>query len=211
MFFKKIFSQETEFSKYMLCFADHIEQAAERFAGFIRNFDPARLEEWVKSIKELEHACDMNTHQTMNWLESTFIVNYDREDILRLAGDLDDILDFMDAAATRVSLYNFTYFIPEIIRLAEILNQACKETSKAVRAIAGPKLDRSILGICRNIKNYEEKGDEVYHTGLASLFRGNLQPLDVIKFKEIIEEIERSLDKCNQTAMNVESLIFKYA
>lgn len=208
---KKIFSQETEFSKYMLCFADHIEKAADRFSGFIRNFDPSGLDVWVKSIKELEHACDDNTHQTMNWLESTFIVNYDREDILRLAGDLDDILDFMDAAATRVSLYNFTFVIPEIIQLTEILNQACKETAKAIRAITGPKLNRSVLDICRNIKNFEEKGDEVYHTALASIFRGSLQPLDVIKFKEIIEEIERSLDKCNQTAMNVESLIFKYA
>lgn len=208
---KKIFSQETEFSKYMLCFADHIEKAADRFASFIRTFDPAGLDAWVKSIKELEHACDLNTHQTMNWLESTFIVNYDREDILRLAGDLDDILDFMDAAATRVSLYNFTFFIPEIVQMSEILNQACRETARAVRAIAGPKLNRSVLDICRNIKNFEEKGDEVYHKGLASLFRGSLQTLDVIKFKEIIEEIERSLDKCNQTAMNVESLIFKYA
>jgi uncharacterized protein len=208
---KQLFSQDTEFSKFMLCFADHIEQAAERFSTFIRNFDPAGLDTWVKSIKELEHACDLNTHQTMNWLESTFIVNYDREDILRLAGDLDDILDFMDAAATRVSLYNFTSFIPEIVQMAEILNQACKETAKAVRAIAKPKLNRGILEICRNIKNYEEKGDEVYHRGLASLFRGDRNTLDVIKFKEIIEEIERSLDKCNQTAMNVESLIFKYA
>jgi predicted phosphate transport protein (TIGR00153 family) len=209
--FKQLFSQETEFSKYMMCFADHIEKASDRFAAFIRKFDPSRLEEWVASIKELEHACDLNTHQTMNWLESTFIVNFDREDIFRLAGDLDDILDFMDAAATRVSLYNFTTFIPEIIRLADILDLACKETAKAVRAIAGPKLNRNVLQICRNIKNYEEEGDKVYHHGLASLFRGDRDTLDVIKFKEIIEEIERSLDKCNQTAMNVESIIFKYA
>ncbi|MEW6515490.1 MAG: DUF47 family protein [candidate division FCPU426 bacterium] len=207
----RLFPKETQFAKHMLCFADHIEQAAERFSGFIRQFDPAHLDAWVESIKELEHACDLNTHQTMNWLESTFIVNYDREDILRLAGDLDDILDFMDAAATRISLYNFKSFIPDIIQMAEVLNQACKETAKAVRAIASPKLNRNVLEICRNIKNFEEQGDDIYHHGLASLFRGGMEPLDVIKFKEIIEEIERSLDKCNQTAMNVESLIFKYA
>jgi len=208
--FTKIFGRETQFEKFMLCYAENIEKAGTRFAAFLRNFDPAHLDEWIKEVKELEHTCDINTHQAMNWLESTFIVNYDREDIYRIAADLDDIVDFMDAAATRISLYSLNEIMPDLVCLAEVLEAACKETAKAVRAISGPKLNRSVLEICKNVKNYEEEGDKIYHRVLAALFKGERPPLDVIKFKEIIEDIERSLDKCNQTAMNVESIIFKY-
>lgn len=209
--FAKVFGRDTEFEKYMICYADHIEKAGGIFAAFIRAFEPKEVGEWIKAVKEIEHACDSVTHKTMNWLEATFIVNYDREDIYRIAADLDDIVDFMDAAATRISLYNLKEILPDIVRLADVLEAACKETAKAVRAISGPKLNRSVLDICRNIKNYEEEGDKIYHKVLAALFHGGKDPLDVIKFKEIIEDIERSLDKCNQTAMNVESIIFKYS
>lgn len=208
--FTKFFNRETEFEKFMLCFADNIEKAGEQFSGFIQIFNPKNVNNWVKEIKELEHTCDHNTHQAMNWLESTFIVNYDREDIHRLAADLDDIVDFMDSAATRISLYNLTEMSPDLMKLADVLNSACRETARAVRAISGPKLNRNVLDICKNIKNYEEEGDTIYHRVLASLFKGDKDALYVIKLKEIIEEIERSLDKCNQTAMNVESIIFKY-
>jgi uncharacterized protein len=209
--FFNFFKQETQFEHFMLNYAVNIEKAGAQFAAFIRVFDPQKVENWITQIKDLEHICDINTHKTMNWLESTFIVNYDREDIYRLASDLDDIVDFMDAAATRISLYSLTEILPDIVELAEVLNAACKETARAVRAVSGPKLNRSVLDICKNIKNHEEEGDEIYHRVLASLFKGDKKPLDVIKFKEIIEEIERSLDKCNQTAMNVESIIFKYS
>lgn len=209
--FAKLFSQETEFEKFMLCYADNLEKVGEKFYHMVRFFDPGTVDDLIKEIKQLEHACDDNTHKTMNWLEGTFIVNYDREDIHRLAADLDDIVDFMDAAATRISLYNLNEILPEIIRLAEILDAACKETARAVRAISGPKLNRKVLDICKNIKSQEEEGDKIYHKVLASLFKGGKDPLYVIKYKEIIEDIERSLDKCNQTAMNVESMIFKYS
>jgi uncharacterized protein len=211
MMFSKLFGRDLEFEKHMLCYADHIEQAGAKFSAFLKVFDPKKVDDWVKEVKDIEHACDDVTHKTMNWLEGTFIVNYDREDIYRIASDLDDIVDFMDAAATRISLYNLTDVLPDIVKLAEVLDLACKETAKAVRAVSGPKLKRNVLEICKEIKNYEEEGDKIYHRVLAELFKGKKDPLDVIKFKEIIEDIERSLDKCNQTAMNVESIIFKYS
>ncbi|NLT68688.1 MAG: DUF47 family protein [Acidobacteria bacterium] len=211
MMFTKIFGRNTEFQKFMISYATNIEEAGSKFATFVRAFDPERLPEWIKDIKDIEHACDDVTHKTMNWLEGTFIVNYDREDIYRLAADLDDIVDSMDAAATRISLYNLKEILPDIVRLAEVLDAACKETARAVHAVSGQKLNRSVLEICKNIKNHEEEGDKIYHKTLAWLFQGEKDPLDVIKFKEIIEDIERSLDKCNQTAMNVESIIFKYS
>lgn len=209
--FKKFFCRENEFERFMIEYADIIEKTVDEFSRFIYNFDPSKIEDWVKTIKNLEHSCDNITHSAMNWLEGTFIVNYDREDIHQLASDLDDIVDFMDAAATRISLYNVTEVFPEVIQLTDKLSKACHETAKAIRAISGEKINRKILDICKNIKNYEEEGDKIYHKVLASLFKDGKDPLYVIKFKEIVEEIERSLDKCNQSAMNVESIVFKYS
>jgi hypothetical protein len=209
--FKKYFGVENDFENFLLAYADNLEKASAKFYEFISNFNVAGIEKWVKEIKEIEHNSDDVTHETMNWLEGTFIVNYDREDIHELVSDLDDIIDFMDAAATRISLYNVTEMIPEVVMLAQKLQLACQETAKAVRAVSGPKLNRSVLEICKNIKTFESEGDELYHGILAMLFKGGKDPLYVIKFKEIVEEMERSLDKCNQAAMDVESLIFKYS
>lgn len=209
--FKKFFCRETEFEKFMLSYADKIEKSGEMFAGFINNFDPEKVNDWVERMNKIEHELDDVTHQTMNWLESTFIVNYDREDIHRLASDLDDIVDNMDGAAVRISLYNVNKLIPEVVKLANELQCATKDVAKAVRSITKEKLDRNVLNICKDIKGHEEVGDKIYHNVLAQLFKDGNDPLHVIKFKEIIEAIERSLDKCNQSAMNVESIIFKYS
>ncbi|MFH1368525.1 MAG: DUF47 family protein [Elusimicrobiota bacterium] len=209
--FKKFFCRETEFEKYMYAYADNIEKAGCTFADFLNDFDPAKINQWVEKMNQIEHDLDDITHQTMNWLESTFIVNYDREDIHRLASDLDDIVDNMDGAAVRISLYNVNKLIPEVVKLANELKCASAEVAKAVRSITKDKLDRKVLDICKEIKSHEEKGDKIYHNVLASLFKDGNDPLHVIKFKEIVEAIERSLDKCNQSAMNVESIIFKYS
>lgn len=209
--FKKFFCRETEFDRYMNAYATNIEKAGKEFYEFVSKFDPKKTKEWVDEMNRIEHECDDITHGTMNWLESTFIVNYDREDIHRLASDLDDIVDFMDGAAVRISLYNVKEMMPEVVKLADELKHACAETSKAVRAITKEKLDKKALDICKEIKAYEEKGDKIYHNVLGQLFKDGTDPLYVIKFKEIIESVERSLDKCNQSAMNVESIIFKYS
>jgi len=208
--FKKFFCRETEFEKYMLGYAAVLDKATDEFSRFINAFDVSGLEDWVTKMKDIEHESDNITHELMNWLEGTFIVNYDREDIHKLASDVDDIIDFMDAAARRTSLYNVTEMLPDVVSLTNKLDQACHETANSIRAISGEKLNRDVLEICKNIKNYEEEGDKIYHNVLASLFKGGKDPLYVIKFKEILEEMERALDKCNQTAMNVESIIFKY-
>jgi uncharacterized protein len=208
--FKKFFCRETEFEKYMLAYADVLDKATDEFARFINAFNMKDMPAWVEKMKDIEHESDKITHDLMNWLEGTFIVNYDREDIHELASDLDDIIDFMDAAARRISLYNVTEMMPDVVALTNKLDQACHETASAIRAISGEKLNRNVLDICKNIKGYEEDGDKIYHDVLASLFKGGNDPLYVIKFKEILEEMERALDKCNETAMNVESIIFKY-
>jgi Phosphate transport regulator (distant homolog of PhoU) len=209
--FKRFFVRETEFEKFMLQYAGVIDRATDEFSAFINKFEPGKVDEWVCRMKDIEHDSDKITHDLMNWLEGTFIVNYDREDIHELASDLDDIIDFMDAAARRISLYNVTEMMPDVVNFTNKLDMACHEAAKAVRAISGEKLNRDVLDICKNIKNYEEEGDRIYHNVLASLFKDGKDPLYVIKFKEILEEMERSLDKCNQTAMNVESIIFKYS
>lgn len=209
--FKKYFCRETEFEKFMKAYADCIDKASDQFSEFILHFDQSRVREWVDQMKAIEHLADGITHELMHWLEGTFIVDYDREDIHKLAGDIDDIIDFMDAASRRIELYNVTEMLPDVVEFTKKLDLACHETAKAVRAVSCEKPNRSVLEICKNIKNYEEEGDKIYHSILASLFRGKHDPLFVIKYKEVLEEMERALDNCNQTAMNVESLIFKYS
>lgn len=207
-----IFSQDNRFQKLMIGYADYLEKAAKEFSTFMVAFDPAKIADWSKRMKDIEHGADNVTHETMNWLQSSFIVNYDREDIHELASDLDDIIDMMDAASTRISLYGIKEILPAVVQLSNQLSLACFSTAKAIRAVSTTsKPDKSILEICKEIKKYEEEGDRIYHDTLALLFRDSKDALFVIKWKEIIEDIELALDKCNESANDVEGIVLKYS
>lgn len=208
--FAKIFSGSEVLQSNLLANAGNIEAAATIFSDFIANFEPARVDDWSKQIKDLEHRCDDVTHEIMNVLQSTFIVNYDREDIHELASDIDDIVDLMDAAATRIQLYEIKEAIPPVVELSRQLKLASHATAKALRMISTQKVDKSVVEVCKEIKAYEEQADKIYHSALATLFRNYKDPLLVIKWREVIEEIEASLDKCNRAANDIEGIFLKY-
>jgi len=164
--------------------------------------------EQVQIVKAIEHEGDEITHSIFTKLNQTFITPFDREDIHELCSQLDDIIDLIDAAASRFVLYRVDSIRPGTLDLVKILVAACTEVEEAVRSMETPE---KALKHCIEINRYENDSDRVCRTLIAQLFDEEKDPVQIIKWKEIYEVIETAVDNCEDVANVIEGVILKSA
>ena len=194
-------------------FFDLLERAADNVvagAGELRDLVldiPAASERSAK-IKQLEHDGDDITHTIMALLNTTFVTPVDRHDIHHLASSLDDVLDATEAVADLIVLHRIVSPIPQLRQQAEILVGATDAVARAVRSLRAPQsTDRAWIDIMR----FERDGDHVYRRGVAELYSGDHRAMDVLKWKDILAQMESAIDRCEDIANTIESVVLKHA
>jgi predicted phosphate transport protein (TIGR00153 family) len=168
--------------------------------------EPARLGELVTAIKQIEHEADTITHDVIARINRTFVTPIDREDIHLLASRLDDVIDLIDGTARRALMFRINEVREPATRLTGILIRAGEAIEGAVTHVkkAGIVVEQSV-----KVKRLEEEGDAVYHAAVGGLFEGTPDPLQVMKWKELYDTIERALDQCEDVANTLESIALK--
>src|SRR5205823_1795839 len=159
-------------------------------------------------ILQREHEGDEITHQIMHALNTTFVTPFDREDIHRLASGLDDILDGIEAVADLLVLHRIEEPLPEMRQQADVLVRAadqCYEAMVGLRGLSG--LERFWVEINR----LENEGDRVYRKTVARLFSGDYKAMDVLKWKDLVDQLEAAIDGCEDVANAMESIVLKHA
>jgi predicted phosphate transport protein (TIGR00153 family) len=186
-------------------------EAASQFLEMVNNFD--RMEEYVKKIDDIEHEADQMTRSLMDMMDSTFITPLDKEDLRDLSHALDDITDCIEAASARAHLYKLKTLREDLRPLAELLVNAAKSTWDAVGELKnGFKSADSMREILIHIHVTENESDRAFRAALADLFEEpNADPLMVIKWKEIYDRVEVSVDKCEDVAKVLGRVLTKYA
>lgn len=172
--------------------------------------DPLRRPAIVDAIKRLEHQADQITLEVVTRLDRVFITPLDREDIHLLASRLDDVVDLIDGAAHRVEMYHAGAAPPGAMLLAEVVVRATQALLVAVQSLEKNK-NRTVLDACEQVKRLEEEGDSIYHEWVAKLFDGSPDPLVVIKWKEIYDTMENTLDHMEDVGNVLESISIKHA
>jgi uncharacterized protein len=165
-------------------------------------------ETWWKRLEAYEHEGDRLTHDLIKRLNQTFITPLDREDIHQLGSGLDDVMDLIEAAATRISLSKIKRCTGEAQHLAALIHQMAEEIVLAVQKLKD--LD-SILSHCVEINRLENLADHVSRDAIAALFTGGHDPVDIIKWKEIYETLETATDRCEDVADILERIVLKNA
>jgi predicted phosphate transport protein (TIGR00153 family) len=160
-------------------------------------------------IKDLEHEGDQIAHKLFTLLAQTFVTPLDREDISRLASAIDEVLNYTDGTADRFVLFKIREPTPYMLELAKILLSASQEIYLLMTQIRKLKNANELVDRCRDIKRYEHEGDKIYRTAIAELFETD-NAIEIIKFKEIYETLEGSLDRCQEVADIVEDIALKY-
>jgi len=170
------------------------------------------IEGRVAEITELEHAGDTITHQIMAQLNRTFVTPFDREDITQLAHVLDDVTDFIHAAADAMFIYKVERPTQRAKELADIIVQAASEVARAMPRLRrhGKELNQ-ILEHCVEINRLENMADRVFRAAQAELFNDTTDIANIIKWREIYEYMESATDRCEDVADVLEGVALKHA
>ena len=184
----------------------HLTQSA-RMLGALFD-DPQHVGDHVRAIKAVEHKADQLTASINQRIDKSFITPIDREDIHMLASRLDDVIDLLDGTARRFEMLHITDVKRPAKELARILIQAAENIQTGVAALRQKKIvsERTV-----EIKRLEEEGDAIYHSAVGDLFSGNPDPLDVMKWKEMYDTLERAADSCMGVAQAMQSISLKNA
>jgi predicted phosphate transport protein (TIGR00153 family) len=184
--------------------ARNIERAADLLDQMLRNYpDTAHL---ARDILICEQDGDRITHDVIHRLNETFVTPIDREDILLLASTLDDIVDFTEEVADYLGLYKIEAPMEQAQRLAHILHQATRQIAEAM-----PRLRQfgDISHYTVEVNRLENDGDRVTREAVASLFHNGIDPMVVIRWKDIFERLEAAIDSTERVANILEGVIIK--
>jgi predicted phosphate transport protein (TIGR00153 family) len=166
------------------------------------------LEQHWRLIEDAEHEGDRITHHIIRMLNRTFLTSIDREDIHNLTVALDDVVDSIESVAARMHLYRLKHPPANAKRLIELVAKAAEEIVAAIANL--PRMD-GVMPHCIAINRLENMADDVYREAIAGLFDGTLDPIDVIKWKDVFEALEATTDRCEDVADVVESIALKQA
>jgi hypothetical protein len=205
-FLNKLLPRNDSFFDLFVALAENIHAGSGVLVELLHKDDGA--DKYAERIKDLEHIGDNLTHSLMMRLNQSFITPFDREDIHLLASRIDDVLDLVDAAASRMVTYRIERVRPGVADLAAVLHEATGQVVAAVRALG--KQDH-ILNYCIEINRLENESDRLCRTLIAQLFDEEKDALQIIKWKEIIEVIETAVDKCEDVANVIETVTLKSA
>jgi predicted phosphate transport protein (TIGR00153 family) len=163
----------------------------------------------AKGISEIEHDCDRITHAVVAQLHKTFITPLDRNDIHRLITKMDDVMDYVEAAAERLALYELTTPTPEVGDMAVSLMKSAERVLEAVTGLRNLKNSDAILEKCVEINRLENETDGQLRVALARLFREEKDPILILKWKEIYELFETATDRCEDVANIIEGVVLE--
>ncbi len=165
----------------------------------------------VAEIKGVEHKADEITHHAFERLHTQFITPFDRSEIHRLLSRVDDVLDLAEAASERLGLYEVGSVIPDARELAAVLVATTEKMQEAVRGLRNVKDAKRILEACKGVNMLENVADTLIRRAIANLFKSGLDPLTVMKWKEILEFIEDAIDRAEDVANVIEGVVLEHA
>lgn len=160
----------------------------------------------VKVMRETERQADLATHNIIRLVNSTFVTPFDREDIYRLAIQLDDVMDFIDDAASVIVLYQVDELPGEFIELVNVLQRGAQLTAEAMPRL---RTMENLEDYWIEVNRLENQADRTYRRIVANLFAGSFDALDVLKLKGVVDAIEGAIDAMESVANTVEQISVK--
>jgi predicted phosphate transport protein (TIGR00153 family) len=203
----RLLPREEEFFDLFVAVAKRNVEAA-RLLRELFDGPPERRTPHIEAIKRLEHEADQVTHEVVNRLDRTFITPLDREDIHQLASDLDDVMDAIDGTARRAQIFRLGPAPLGVKQLTEVIQRMVGVLAEAVGRL---KKGDDVMRYCIDAKKLEEEGDAIYHEALGEMFETQHDALEIIKWKEIYDNLEMTLDQSEDVANVLESITLKHA
>ena len=202
----RLLPRETKFFELLADLSTSMSDGARLLRTIME--DPRDLVAQVQRMQDIEHRGDKAIHAIMTKLNQTFITPFDREDIHHLGSSLDDVLDYMNAAATRLVMYKIAQPPPPAAELAAILVLQSGELATAVSLL---EKNGNVMEHCEEVNRLEDEADKISRKAIAALFENETDPIQLIKIKELYEVLETATDKAEDAANVLEAIVLKSA
>lgn len=186
-----------------------IVEAGIAFEELVKDYTD--VSDKVANLKVLETECDMQTHKILKYLNENPNTPFDREDLYTLAREMDDIVDCVEEVANRFLVFGVVEMRPEAITMATLILQAIRELEVLFNHLSDIKNSDILMKQVIEVNRIENEGDVVYRSTLSRLFQEEKDPIEIIKWKHLYEELEESLDACENVANLIEGLLMKYS
>lgn len=201
--FRNFLPKEVDFFEF---FQEHIELTIKLAIEINEIFkNPAQLEEKQEQIRKLEKKLDHIEVNCIEALHRTFITPFERTEIYKLIKRLDDIADALNSALSRVYLYEITKIRDEVFQLNELILSSLYDIKEAINLIEEMKEIDKIRKLCDSIRKKETEGDKLYRNSIKLLFQSD-NAVEIIKWKEVLDRVEKSLDRCQDVANIIEEI-----
>ncbi len=189
--------------------ARNLVVASEALTDLLEHFE--NVETKTAHLKDLEHEGDEITHEIYLQVHKTFVTPFDREDITALAQRMDDVMDYIEGASTAIRTSGITQPTSAARGLADLIRLQSIQLEKAISVLRHKGRLKSILEQLKEINRLENEADSLYLNSMAELFRGEMNTVDIIKWRDIYDQLEEATDSCEQVAYVLEAIVLKHA
>lgn len=188
---------------------DYSCQAAEILRDTLTHFDTDRLDDRLTDIHGVEHAADLVKHEMMSELARAFITPIEREDILELMQELDDVTDDIEDVLIRTYIFHILSVRDDALRFAELISRCCGALLEMMKEFRDFRKSKNIHELIVQINGLEEEGDRLYTEAVRRLFMHSKDPIELMVWRETFDRMEKCCDACEHVANIVESIIMK--
>ena len=189
--------------------AHNLVTAAEVMVDLMEHFENVEMK--TARMKELEHVGDGIIHEIVEQLHRTFVTPLDREDITALAQHMDDVMDYMEGTTTAIRIYGIKRPTVAARGVADLVRLQTVQLEKAVPKLRQRSQLKGVLEHCVEIHRLENEGDTLFLDAMARLFQEEPSPVEIIKWRDIYDQLERATDSCERVANVLEGIVLKHA
>lgn len=190
-------------------FAQSLVKMGDDFANIINDYN--NVERAIADMRMTENECDSRCHDILQELNESFVTPFDREDIFTIANQMDDIADYIEEVAGKLTIFEIKSLRNDAVEMGNIISDATKQVKILFDEITNPKKAEEAKTAIVEINRLENIGDEVYRRALNKLFKEEKDPVEIIKWKDLYEGLEDALDACEHLADTVRGVMVKNA
>ena len=183
--------------------------SAEILHNTLSNFEPDKSPQRLKEMHEIEHSADLAKHVIINHLVKEFLPPIEREDIISLSQEIDDVTDSVEDVLLFISMFNIKSLRPEVLKFTELISICCKSMYDALVEFQNFKNSKTLHDKIIEINRLEEEGDGLYFDMMQNLFATSKDPVELMTWSEIIHRLEKCCDNCEDVADIIEQIVMK--
>jgi predicted phosphate transport protein (TIGR00153 family) len=198
-----------DYYRYFVSMMDSATTAARMLEENLRNFNAENIEKIIKDFHEIEHDADLKKHDMMDMLLKEFLPPIDREDIVKLAHELDEITDLTEDVMLYIYMFNVKTIRDDAFKVAEVLVKCCSELSDLLKELEKSRKNDLMKEKIIEVNRLEEVADELYIKAMRRLYTCGASPVEIVVWNDIYKSLENCCDACEHVADTIEEIILK--